>query len=105
MGDDLAEDLDDVRTRADFAALLHDLWVEANSTLRPLAERVGSSATTLSGWFRGANLPRSHDPRFRRLLVELGQAEPDPWVAALARLQRRRATTAHPAPTDRISSA
>lgn len=95
---DISIDLGEARTRADFAALLHARWVERNTTLRQLADRVGSSPTTLSGWFRGANLPRSHDPRFRRLLAELGEHDPEPWIATLARLQRHGASVAVPYP-------
>ncbi|HEY8546335.1 MAG TPA: helix-turn-helix domain-containing protein, partial [Acidimicrobiales bacterium] len=93
----------EVRTRADFAALLEDLRRRADLSVRAAARRSGNPSSTLQDWLSGDRLPaRGQDDRFRALLGTLGAPDPEGLMAALARLRdadsRRRPSKAQPFP-------
>ncbi|MEM9611648.1 MAG: helix-turn-helix transcriptional regulator [Actinomycetota bacterium] len=79
----------------DFAAALDELLNAAGVPLRELARRVGTSASTLSGWRTGRHVPY---PRQRAvlelLLTELGVDDVDSWLNDLDRVRSAAATTA-----------
>lgn len=87
--EDTVEQLAQVRTRAEFGALLTRLRRRSRTTLRDVAAKVGSSASTLSGWCRAENLPfPSQYDVFRAMLRELGVENADPWIDALDRVRQ-----------------
>lgn len=89
-----------VATRVEFGALLTDLRRRCGASLRELADAVGSSPSTLSGWCRAENLPfPAQDDLFRALLVQLGVLDTAPWMDALDRVRGAGSVrNANPAP-------
>ena len=78
----------DVSTRAELGELLTELRRRCGLSLRELAQRVGSSPSTVSGWCRAKNLPfPAQTSVFEAMLAELGVDDPVPWLDALARLR------------------
>ncbi len=78
----------DVSTRAELGQLLTELRQRSGLSLRELAERVGSSPSTISGWCRAKNLPfPAQTAVFESMLDELGVADTAPWLDALVRLR------------------
>ena len=79
---------EDVSTRAELGQLLTELRQRAGLSLRQVAERVGSSPSTISGWCRAKNLPfPAQTPVFAAMLEELGVEDTAPWLETLGRLR------------------
>lgn len=87
-GDGGVLDPEVIRTRAEYGAQLDRLRKRSGLSLRKLAGRIDSSASTLSDWCRGKRLPLpSQHGVLRRLLVEVGVSDADVWVDALRRVR------------------
>ncbi|MCC3313689.1 nSTAND1 domain-containing NTPase [Nocardia africana] len=78
-------------TRAEFAAALTRLRVDAGLTVRQVVEESGCLHGTVSGWFAGHHVPTEpNEKMFRDVLSACGLPDPvaqEAWLAAVRRLR------------------
>jgi len=78
----------EVSTRAELGERVSELRRRSGLSLRELADRIGSSPSTVSGWCRAKNLPfPAQTSVFAAMLTELGVEDPTPWLEVVGRLR------------------